>query len=116
MPCKPLSVSLEVDPNPQQKIVFGLDKTCNNFDEAKWKLHFELQEGNPLATVVKLDVEIDPENHPQAEATAAHGLDDNQRGAARIAAATAKDPLATDDDKKQAAQDVIAAREMEEIV
>ena len=116
MPCKPLSVSLEVDPNPHQKIVFGLDKTCNNFDEATWKLHFELQEGNPLATVVKLDVEIDPENHPQAEATAAHGLDDSQRGAARIAAATAKDPLASEDDKKQSAQDVIAAREMEEIV
>jgi hypothetical protein len=109
-------VSLEVDPNAQQKIVFGLDKTCNDFDEATWKLHFELQEGNPPSTVVKLDVEIDPENHPQAEETAANGLDDNQRGAARIAASVAQDPTASDDDKKQAAQDVIASREIVEPV
>lgn len=116
MPCRPMSVSLEVDPNPQQKIVFGLDRTCNNFDEATWALHFELQEGNPLHTIVKLDVEIDPENHTQAEATASNGLDANQRGAAKIAAATAKDPTATLDEKQQAAQDVIAARDMEEVV
>jgi hypothetical protein len=106
-------VDLEVDPNAQQKIVFGLAKTCNNFDEATWKLHFELMEGDPLSTVVKLDVEIDPENHPQAEATAKNGLDENQRGAAKVAAATAKDPTATDDDKKAAVQDVIAVREVE---
>jgi hypothetical protein len=109
-------VSLEVDPNPHQKIVFGLDKTCNDFDEATWTLHFELQEGKPLHTLVKLDVEIDPENHPEAAATAANGLDANQRGAAKIAALTAKDPAATLEDKQQAAQDVIAARDMEEAV
>jgi len=109
-------VSLEVDPNPHQKIVFGLDKTCNDFDEAAWTLHFELQEGKPLRTLVKLDVEIDPENHPEAAATAANGLDANQRGAAKIAALTAKDPAATFEDKQQAAQDVIAARDMEEVV
>ena len=114
MPCRPLSVDLEVDPSDEQKIVFGLAKTCNEFDEATWKLNFELQEGNPLHTVVKLDVEIDPENHPQAEATAKSGLDENQRGAAKVAAATAKDPTASDDDKKAAVQDVIAVRQVEE--
>lgn len=114
MPCRPMSISLEVDPSATQKIVFGLDKTCDANDQAKWKLNFELQEGNPLRTVVKLDVEIDPENHPQAEATAndPKGLDENQRAAALVAADTAKDPTATDEDKKQAAQDVIAARDM----
>jgi hypothetical protein len=112
MPCRPMSVSLEVDPRPTQKIVFGLDKTCDADDEATWTLNFELQEGRPLATVIKLDVEIDPENHPQAEATAAKGLDENQRAAARVAASVAKDKTATEDDKKQAAQDVIAARAM----
>jgi hypothetical protein len=115
MPCRPMSVSLEVDPSATQKIVFGLDKTCDAFDEASWKLNFELQEGSPLATVIKLDVEIDPENHPQAEATAANGLDENQRGAAKVAAAIAKDKTATLEDKKQAAQDVIAARTMETV-
>jgi hypothetical protein len=75
-------------------------------------LNFELQEGRPLATVIKLDVEIDPENHPQAEATAAKRLDENQRAAARVAASVAKDKSATEHDKKQAAQDVIAARAM----
>ena len=113
MPCRPMSVSLEVQPKPTQKIVFGLDKTCNASDEATWKLNFDLQEGDPLASIIKLDVEIDPENHPQAEATAAHGLDEDQRSAAGVAAAIAKDKTATEEDKKQAAQDVIAARQME---
>ena len=91
MPCRPMSVSLEVDPRPTQKIVFGLDKTCDAHDEATWTLHFELREGRHFATVIKLDVEIDPENHPQAEATAARGLDDNQRAAAKVAASVAPD-------------------------
>lgn len=112
MPCRPISVSLEVDPDPQQKIIFSLDKSCDAHDQAEWKLDFELLEGDPLATVVKLDVDIDPENHPLAEATALNGLDESQRGQAVVAAAVAKDPTASDDDKKQAAQDVIAARAM----
>ena len=70
MPCKPISVSLEVNPNPRQKIIFSLDKSCNVHDEATWQMDFELQEGHPLATIVKLHVKIDPQNHPQAEATA----------------------------------------------
>jgi len=112
MPCRPLSVSLEVDPSTTQKILFTLTKTCDANDQATWKMTFELQEGNPLATVVKLDVEIDPVNHPQAEATAAKGLDDNQQGQAQIAAAVAKDNTVSDDDKKAAVQQVIASRDM----
>ena len=113
MPCRPLSVDLEVDPSDEQKIVFGLAKTCNEFDEATWKLNFELQEGNPLHTVVKLDVEIDPENHPQAQATAdANSLDADQQAQAKVGGAVAKDPTASAQDKKDAAQDVSAVRQM----
>jgi len=113
MPCRPIHVNLEVDPGATQKILISLDKTCDANDEATWKMSFELQEGNPLATVVKLDVEIDPENHPQAEATAANsGLDDNHQGQAKIAAAIAKDPTVGDDDKKDAAQQVIAVKQI----
>jgi hypothetical protein len=113
MPCRPDHVNLEVDPSATEKIVISLDKTCDANDQAIWQMSFELQEGNPLATVVKLDVEIDPENHPQAEATAtSNGLDDNQQGQAKIAAAVAKDPTVEDDDKKDAAQEVIAVRQL----
>lgn len=113
MPCRPVHVDLEVDPSPTQKILISLDKTCDANDEATWKMSFELQEGNPLATVVKLNVEIDPENHPQAEATAtAKGLDSDQQGQAKIAASIAKDLTMSDDDKKDAAQQVIAVRQL----
>jgi hypothetical protein len=108
-----MHVDLEVDPSTTEKILITLDKTCDANDQATWKMTFELQEGNPLATVVKLDVEIDPENHPQAEATAtANGLDNAQQGQAKIAATVAKDPTVSDDDKKDAAQQVIAVRQM----
>ena len=115
MSCKPISVTLEVDPSDIQKIVFGLDKSCNDDDTAEWKLHFELLERadftKEFATVVKLDVDINKENHPQAEATAKNGLDESQRGQAQIAAQVAKDPEASDDDKKDAAEGVIEARQ-----
>src|ERR1035438_5640605 len=117
MPCRPIHVNLEVDPSATQKILLSLDKTCDANDEATWKMSFELQEGNPLATVVKLEVEIDPENHPQAEATAnSNGLDNNQQGKAKIAATIAKDPTVSDDDKKDAAQQVIAVKQLPAIV
>ena len=113
MPCRPMHVDLEVDPGATEKILLTLDKTCDANDQATWKMTFELQEGNPLATVVKLDVEIDPENHPQAEATAtAKGLDNTQQGQAKIAATVAKDPTVSDDDRKDAAQQVIAVRQI----
>ena len=113
MPCRPMHVDLEVDPSTTEKILLTLDKTCDANDQATWKMSFELQEGSPLATVVKLDVEIDPENHPQAEATAtAGGLDNKQQGQAKIAAKIAKDPTVSDDDKKDAAQQVIAVKKI----
>lgn len=112
-PCRPLHVDLEVGPSATDKITISLDKTCDANDQATWKMSFELQEGTPLATVVKLDVEIDPENHPQAEATAAsNGLDDNQQGQAKIAAALAKDKTVSHDDKNDAAQQVIAVKQL----
>ena len=101
-----------MDPSTTQKILFTLTKTCDAHDQATWKMTFELQEGNPLATVVKLDVEIDPVNNPQAEATAANGLDDNQQGQAQIAAAVSKDNTVSDADKKAAVQQVVASRDM----
>lgn len=111
MSCRPISVDLEVDPSPTQQITFTLDKTCNDQNEITWVITFVLKEGNPLATVVSLKVEVDPENHPQAEATAAAGkLDDNQQGQAKIAAAVARDEDADDDDKKDAVQQVVAAK------
>lgn len=114
MPCRPISVDLEVDPSTTQQILFTLAKTCDDQDRATWKLSFELKEGNPLATVIKLKVEIGPENHPQAQATAdAGGLTSAQQGQAKIAAAVAKDPASTDGDKNDAVQQVIASRELQ---
>ncbi|GEM_PF-6585074 len=113
MPCRPISVNLEVDPSKTQQILFTLSKTCNANDQATWKLSFTLKEGSPLATVVALSVEIDPINHPQAEATAgAKGLDANQQGQAQIAAAMAKDNTVSKPDKDNALQQVIAVRAM----
>ena len=113
MSCRPIHVNLEVDPSTTQKILLSLDKTCDANDQATWKMSFELQEGNPLATVVKLSVEIDPENHPQAEATAtSKGLDQNQQGQAKIAGVIANDPTASDDDKQDAVQQIIAVRQL----
>jgi len=113
MPCNPLSVSLEVDPSPQQQILIGLSKTCNPDDTATWTMNFQLLQGSPLATVVKLNVTIQKENHAQADATARHGLDESQRGQAQIAAAVATDPNADPNDVNAAAQGIISARTMQ---
>ena len=117
MACTPVSVSLEVNPSDLRKIIFDLDKSCNNDGTVEWKLHFDLQErktsSDSFLSLVKLDVDINDENHAQAEATAKNGLDEDQRAQAQVAADTAKATLtgdATQDDAKQDAQDVIAAR------
>ena len=113
MPCTPISVSLEVDPSELRKIVIGLDKICNDDDTAEWKLHFELQErteaGREFRNVVKLDVDINKEDHAAAEATAKHGLDQNQRSQAAVAADTAKD--GSSDEARDQAQMIIPARD-----
>jgi hypothetical protein len=107
-----MSISLEVDPSDTEKIVVTLDKTCNDQDEATWKMTFQLQEGNPLKTVVDFKFELDPENHPKAQATVDAGqLDDAQQGQAKIAAGVHKDPDATDDDKKDSTQQIVAVKQ-----
>ena len=117
MGCTPVSVSLEVNPSELRKIVFDLDKSCNNDGTVEWRLHFDLQERknatDEFLSLVKLDVDINNENHALAEATAQHGLDEDQRAQAHVAADTAKalhDGTATPEEAKQDAQDVIAAR------
>jgi len=117
MGCTPISVSLEVNPSKLRKIIFGLDKICNDDNTVEWKLHFDLQErdtpNEDFLSLVKLDVDINKENHQLAQATAQHGLDEDQRSQADIAADTAKatlDGTATQDEAKQAAQDVVSAR------
>ncbi|MBV9760886.1 MAG: hypothetical protein JO340_10010 [Acidobacteriaceae bacterium] len=113
MSCRPIHLSLEVNPSATEKIAFTLDCTCDANDEATWKMTFDLQEGKPLATVVKFSLEIDPVNHPQAQATADAGsLDAVQQAQARVAGAVAKNPQATQHDKHSAAQKVIAVRQM----
>ena len=117
MGCTPISVSLEVNPSNLRKIIFDLDKLCNNDGTVEWKLHFDLQERSDASqdflSLVKLDVDINDENHPLAEATAQHGLDEDQRSQAAVAGDTAKatlDGSATKAEAEQDAQDVIAVR------
>jgi hypothetical protein len=113
MPCRPMHISLEVDPSAQEKITVTLDKTCDDQDEATWKITFQLQEGNPLATVVNFSCELDPENHPKAQATVNSGqLDDAQQGQSKIAAGVHKDPDATDDDKNDSTQRIVAVKQL----
>ena len=118
MSCKPISVSLEVNPTDLRKIVFGLDKICNNDGTAEWKLHFDLQErsdsNSNFRSLVKLDVDIDKQNNTLAEATAKNGLNADQRSQAAVAGDTAKDfsqGNAAEQDVKDDAQAVITARD-----
>src|SRR5437016_1535770 len=117
MGCTPISVSLEVNPTELRKIVFDLDKICNNDGTAEWKLHFDLQERSDASktfrSIVKLDVDINKQNNQLAEATAKNGLDENQRSQAAVAGDTAKafqQNQATKEDAQEDAQGVIAAR------
>jgi hypothetical protein len=113
MSCRPFHVSLEVDPSKTEKIVFTLDCTCDANDEATWKMTFQLQEGSPLATVVNFSLEIDPENHAKAQATAeTETLDSAQQAQAQVAGAVSKNPTASQQAKNNAAQKVIAVRQM----
>jgi len=118
MACEPISVALEVDPpSGDTQIVFQLDKICNPDDTVEWKLHFELQEksaAGTLAPVVKLDIDINHEDHPAAAATAKNGLDDNQRAQAGIAGQTAlavKTGDATKEDVTEQTAAIIPARD-----
>jgi len=111
--CVPISIALEVDPpSGDTQIVFQLDKICNPDDTAEWKMHFELQQKNAQGT--KLDIDINKEDHPAAAATAAHGLDADQRAQAQIAGQTALGVTtndATAEDAKEQAAQIIPARD-----
>jgi hypothetical protein len=108
-----LSITLEVDPSPTEKIVITLSKTSAPPNLVVWKMSFLLQEGSPLCTVVNLNVEIDAENNAQAQATfEAGGLDNVQQGQAKIAGEIARSGEAPEDLKKYQAQQVIACRQV----
>jgi hypothetical protein len=114
MSCESVSIGLEVNPSDLRRINFDLDKICNGDNTAEWKMHFELRERDDAAadfrSVVKLNVDINQKNHALAEATAKHGLDEDQRGQADAAADVAKEFGKDSPQAQQAAQDVIAAR------
>jgi hypothetical protein len=113
MSCRPIHLSLEVNPSSTEKIIFTLDCTCDENDSATWNMTFELQEGKPLATVVKFSLEIDPVNQVKAQATADSGtLDSAQQAQAQVAAAVWKNRNASQRAKNHAAQKVISARQM----
>jgi hypothetical protein len=118
MACKPISVALDVEPPSQStEVIFQLDKICNDDDTVEWKLHFELKKQNAAGTlisVVKVDVDINKEDHPAAAATAKHGMDDNQLAQADATNQTALDKdagKATDADVKDQAGQIIPARD-----
>lgn len=117
MACTPISVDLEViTPDQKRKITFGLERDCNNDGTAAWVIHFELDEATTpgqFQEVIKLDIDINEQNHDKAEATAKNGLDANQTSQAFVAGDTAKAfklGQATLDDVNSDANDVIAAR------
>lgn len=117
MACTPISVSLEVNPTALRKIIFDLDKICNDDDTVEWKLHFDLQErsdpNGTFTSLVKLDVDIGKEDHANAAATAQNGLDENQRAQAQVAGDTAKDfsnGNASEQDAKDDAGAVVSVR------
>jgi len=117
MACTPVSVSLEVNPSALRKIIFELDKICNNNNTVEWKLHFDLQErsdpNGTFTSLVKLDVDVNKDDHANAAATAEHGLDENQRAQAIVAGDTAKDfsqNLASEQDAKDDAGAVVSVR------
>jgi hypothetical protein len=118
MPCENISVALQVDPpSGDTEIIFQLDKICNADDTAEWKLHFELKEKNAAGTltdIVKLDIDINHEDHAAAAATAKNGMDDNQRAQGAITGQTAlavKTGEATKDDAAAKAGRVIPSRD-----
>ncbi len=117
MACTPVSVSLEVNPSALRKILFDLDKICNDDNTVEWKLHFDLQErddpNGSFRSLVKLDVDVNKEDHDKAAATAHHGLDEGQRAQAQVAGDTAKDfsqRIASKQDAEDDAGAVISVR------
>ena len=119
MPCTPLSVDLEVHtPDQLRKILFGLERTCNNDGTETWAINFEVDERtNTSATwdlLVKLNVKVSKAYNKAAEVTAnSRSLDATQTAQALVAGQTARDfrnGQATETDVKEDAEATIAAR------
>jgi hypothetical protein len=117
MPCEPISFDLQVDPpSDNTEIIFDLNKICNPDDTVEWKIHFELDQKNADGTktsIVKFDLDINHEDAPAAAATAANGLNDDQRSQADTTAQTGLDVQtgdASEQDVKDQAAQVIPAR------
>jgi hypothetical protein len=118
MPCQDLSIDLKLDPpNGDCEVELILNKICNPDETVEWKLHFSFQkkdDSGTLKPVVTLDVDINHQDHPVAQATANNGMDANQRAQADLANQTAllKDQgQATADDVKQQTGAIIPARD-----
>jgi hypothetical protein len=117
-PCEPFTIDLEVDPpSGDTELDFTLEKICNDDGTVGWKLHFELEakgSNGTLTPVVKLDIDVNDEDHDKAAATAKNGMDDNQRQQADITAQTGnfvRTGDATQDDVNQQGAQVIPARD-----
>lgn len=95
MACTSFSVDLLVRTQSQlRQITFDLAKDCKTDGTVAWSLHFKLEERakttDPFGLLVDLKVDIHPSHNDRAEATARHGLDDDQTSAALVAGDTAK--------------------------
>lgn len=117
MGCSPLSVDLEVHtPDQLRKILFGLQRACNNDNTETWTIRFEVDERANTAAdfdlLVKLNVTVSKAFHAAAEATAqAQGLNASQTAQALVAGQTAvdfKNGQATETDVREDAEATIA--------
>jgi hypothetical protein len=118
MPCRALTVSLDVaPPSGDSEVSLQLTKTCNPDDTAEWKLHFQLKmkdSTGKLKPVVTLDVNINNQDHSAALATANNGMDANQRAQADVACQTAllkAQGSASDEDVQEQTAAIIPARD-----
>jgi len=77
VPCTPISLTLAVLlPDDLHQISFGLTKGCNPDDTAFWIIDFVFRDkvGTEFQDRVKLNLAVNVENNPAAEALANSGL------------------------------------------
>jgi hypothetical protein len=116
---KPTHISVTftiVTPDQRRKIIFSLSKLSDAKNDS-WSIMFELDEradaSKPFQMVIQLQVEVDHNDAPKADATAKNGLDSGQRAQALVAGDTAKDVKtgdATKDDLNDATAAIVSAR------
>ena len=116
--CEDLSVDLKLDPpSGDCEVELILNKICNADDTAEWRLHFDFQQKDAtgkLQPVVTLDIDVNHEDHPAAQATANNGMDANQRAQADVTNQTATlkaQGAATEGDVKQQGAQIIPSRD-----